>query len=109
LTITEKIPWWTWGTELSLLQKLSPKSAFTLAGGVSGSTHPAWIATNYRVLARYRRNVGRKWLFLEGEPDIHWPRKEDGSRKPVWGGTLRAEILFTGAGPNAADGGGGGP
>jgi hypothetical protein len=99
-SIAEKIPGWTWGTDLSLLQKLSPKSAITFAGGVSGSTRPAWIAQNYRILARYRRNVYRKWLFLEGEPDIHWPRKEDGSRKPVWGATLRAEIVFTGAGPD---------
>jgi len=109
LTITGKSNGWTWGTELSLLQKLSPKSAITFAGGVSGSTRPAWIAQNYRVLARYRRNVWRKWLFLEGEPDIHWPRKEDGSRKPVWGATLRVEILFTGAGPDLPAAGGSGP
>ena len=100
ITITETSRWWTWGTELSLLHKISPKSAITFAGGASGTTHPSWVATNYRILARYRRNVWRKWLFLEGEPDIHWPKKEDGSRKPVWGATLRAEILFTGAGPN---------
>jgi hypothetical protein len=98
-TIAEKSNGWTWGTELSLLQKLSPKSAITVAGGVSGSTRPAWIAQDYRVLARYRRNVYRKWLFLEGEPGLHWPRKEDGSRKPVWGATLRVEILFAGVGP----------
>ncbi|MGZ8460453.1 MAG: hypothetical protein ACXWW2_08495 [Candidatus Deferrimicrobiaceae bacterium] len=109
LAIAEKSNGWTWGTDLSLLQKLSPTSAITFAGGVSGSTRPAWIAQNYRVLARYRWNVWRKWLFLEGEPGIHWPRKEDGSRKPVWGATLRAEILFTGTGPNPRDGGGSGP
>jgi len=106
LEIKEKSNGWTWGTELSLIHKISPKSAFTFAGGVAGSTRPAWIARNYRVLARYRRNVYREWLFLEGEPDVHWPRKEDGSRKPVWGATLRVEILFTGAGPNPPDGGG---
>jgi hypothetical protein len=97
--ISEVTNGWTWGTELSLLHKFSPKSAATFAVGASGSTRPAWIAQNYRVLARYRRNVFRKWLFLEGEPDVHWPRKEDGSRKPVWGATLRVEILFTGVGP----------
>jgi len=107
--IKEKNNGWTWGTELSLLHKLSPKSAITFAAGASGSTRPAWIAQNYRVLARYRRNVWRKWLFLEGEPDIHWPRKEDGSRKPVWGATLRVEILFTGAGPDPQGDGGSGP
>lgn len=106
LTIAEESNGWTWGTELSLLHKLSPKSAVTFAGGVSGSTRPVWIAQNYRGLARYRRNVYRKWLFLEGEPDVNWPRKEDGGRKPVWGATLRAEILFTGTDPQRQDGGG---
>src|SRR5512141_1929287 len=97
--ISEITNGWEWGTELSLLHKISPKSAITFAGGVSGLTRPAWIAQNYRVLTRYRRNIFREWLFLEGEPDVHWPRKEDGSRKPVWGATLRVEILFAGVGP----------
>lgn len=109
LEIREKVSGWTWGTELSLLHKISPKSAAALAAGVSGTTSPAWTAQNYRVLARYRRNVFRKWLFLEGEPDVHWPKKEDGSRKPVWGATLRVEILFAGAEVNPKAGGGSGP
>jgi hypothetical protein len=100
---------WAWGTDLSLLHTFSPKSAITFSGGASGSTKPAWIAQDYRVLVRYRRNVWREWLFLEGEPDIHWPRQEDGSRKPVWGATLRAEILFSGAGLKSREGGGSGP
>ena len=100
ITITEISRWWTWGSELSLLHKLSPKSAITFAVGASGSTHPSWVATDYQVLSRYRRNVWRKWLFFEGEPDIHWPKKEDGSRRPVWGATLRVEILFAGVEPN---------
>ena len=107
--IKEKDSGWTWGTELSLIHKLSPKSAVTLSGGVSGSTQPAWIAQNYRILVRYRRNVWRKWFFLEGEPELHWPRQDDGSRKPVWGATLRAEILFFGAEPNPKDGERSGP
>ncbi|HEY6096576.1 MAG TPA: hypothetical protein VIU83_00870 [Candidatus Deferrimicrobium sp.] len=109
LTIEEKSDGWTWGTELSLLHKLSPKSAISFAAGVSGSTRPAWIAQNYRILSRYRRNVWRKWLFLEGEPYIHWPREEDGSRKPVWGAVLRAEILFAGVEPDPPSGGESGP
>ncbi|HEX8042214.1 hypothetical protein [Candidatus Deferrimicrobium sp.] len=107
--ISEKSNGWTWGTELSLLHKISLKSAITFAAGVSGSTRPAWIAQNYRVLGRYRRNVYRKWLFLEGEPFVRWPKKEDGSRKTVGGATLRVEILFSGVGPNPQDGGSGGP
>jgi hypothetical protein len=109
MTITETDRWWTWGSELSLLHKLSPKSAITFSGGASGSTHPSWVVTNYRILARYRRNVWRKWLFLEGEPFIQWPRKEDGSWEEVWGATLRVEVLFAGAVPNPTGDGGRNP
>jgi hypothetical protein len=96
VTITQESDGWDWGTDLSLLHKLSPKSAVTFAGGVSGATRPAWSAQHHRILARYRRNVLRKWLFLEGEPGIQWHEKEDGSRNPVWEATLRVEILFIG-------------
>jgi hypothetical protein len=109
IEIKEKVSGWTWGSELSLLHKLSPTSAITFAGGVSGSTRPAWIAQNYRVLSRYRRNVWRKWFFVEGEPYIRWPRKEDGSRNPVWGATLRVEILFAGTETKPAADEGSGP
>jgi hypothetical protein len=108
-TITETSRSWTWGSELSLLHKLSRKSAITFAVGASGDTHPSWVATNYRILARYRRNVWRKWFFLEGEPYIRWPREEDGSRNPVWGGILRMEVLFAGTGPDPRKEGGNKP
>jgi len=108
-TIEENGYGWAWGTDLSLLHKFSPKSAITFSGGASGSTEPAWIAQNYRVLARYRRNVWREWLFLEGEPEIHWPRMEDGTRKPLWSATLRAEIVFAGTVLKPQEGAGSGP
>jgi len=108
-TIEENGDGWAWGTDLSLLHAFSPKSAITLSGGASGSTRPAWIAQKYQVLARYRRNVWRKWLFLEGEPYINWPRKEDGSRESVWGAILRVEILFAGTVLTPKKGGGSGP
>jgi len=108
-TIEENGYGWAWGTDLSLLHRFSPKSAITFSGGASGSTEPAWIAQNYRVLARYRRNVWREWLFLEGEPEVHWPRMEDGSRKPVWSATLRAEIVFAGTVLKPQAGTGSGP
>ena len=104
MTITEKSNGWGWGSELSLLHKLSPKSAITFGGGTSGTTRPGWVAQNFRVYTRYRRNVLRKWFFIEGEPGIRWPRKEDGSRPPVWGATVRFEVLFTGSEPPQSPG-----
>jgi hypothetical protein len=108
-TIEENGSGWAWGTDLSLLHKLSPTSAISFSGGASGSTDPAWIAQNYRVLARYRRNVWRKWLFLEGEPEIRWPRQDDGTRKSLWSATLRVEIVFAGTVLNPQEGGGSRP
>jgi hypothetical protein len=108
-TIEENGDGWAWGTDLSLLHAFSQKSAITFSGGASGSTRPAWIAQKYQVLARYRRNVWRNWLFLEGEPEIQWPRLEDGTRKPLWSATLRAEIVFAGTVLTPKKGGGSGP
>jgi hypothetical protein len=95
-TITEVSNGWNWGTELSVLQRLSPYSAITFAANATGPTRPSTVVQNYRVYTRYRRNFLRSWLFFELEPDVNWPRQDDGSRKTVLGGTIRLEINFTG-------------
>jgi hypothetical protein len=94
--ITEQSNGWNWGTELSVFERLSPKSAITFAGNASGPTRPETVVQNYRVYTRYRRNFLRTWLFFELEPDVNWPRQDDGSRRTVWGGTVRVEIDFLG-------------
>jgi hypothetical protein len=95
-TITEQSNGWVWGTEVAILHRLSPKSAITFAGGATGPTRPSTVVGNYRVYARYRRNFKRDWLFFELEPDVNWPRQDDGSHKTVWGGTFRLEVNFQG-------------
>jgi len=66
------------GDGISLLHKLSPKSAITFSA--ASRARPARLdRAELPDPCRYRRNVWRKWLFLEAEPDIQWPRKEDGS------------------------------
>ncbi len=95
-TITQESNGWNWGTELSVLQRLSPNSAVTFAANASGPTRPSTVVGNYRAYTRYRRNFLRYWLFFELEPDVNWPRQEGGGRKTVLGGTVRLEINFTG-------------
>ena len=96
LTIAEGSNGWNWGTEVSVLHRLSDKSAVTVAGSANGPTRPSTVAGNYRVYTTYRRNFAREWLFFELEPDINWPRQDDGGRKAVWGGTFRVEVNFHG-------------
>jgi len=95
-TISENTVGWEWGTEVSVLRRLSPSSAVTFAVNASGQTRPSATVQNYRAYARYRRNIFRDWLFVEIEPDVNWPRRENGKHDTVPGGTVRLETNFTG-------------
>lgn len=83
-------------SDLSVRHLLSRQSAITFGAGIAARTRPSTVVENYRVYTRYRRNFLRSWLYYELEPDINWPREDDGSRKAVLGGTVRLEINFTG-------------
>jgi hypothetical protein len=96
-TISYEIKGVEWGTELSLIRELSPKSAITLTGGVYGNTSIRDWVTNYRVLARYRRNFLRSWLFYELEPEMSWPRSAAGYFPTNFAMTFRIEVAFEGA------------
>lgn len=85
-----------WGSELSLIRELSPKSGITLTGGMYGNTSRDDAVQNYRMLARYRRNFFRNWLFYELEPEVSWPRSADGSFSTNLAFTFRIEVLFQG-------------
>jgi hypothetical protein len=99
-TASEEIKGLEWGSELSLSRQLSPKSAVTLKGGVYGSTTSAAQVGNYRILALYRRNFLRSWLFYELEPQISWPRNLDGTHPATLAFTVRIEIEFRGSTAN---------
>lgn len=97
-TVTQESQGLEWGTELSLLKELSPRSGITLSGGLSGVTDPTTRVETYRILARYRRNFLRPWLFYELEPEISWPRDAAGSYTSAYAFTFRFEIVFQGTG-----------
>src|SRR6185369_1077168 len=86
-----------WGTELSLLHLLSPKSSITFTGGVYGNTGIDDVITNYRLLARYRRNFLRSWLFYELVPELSWPRQADGQFPTNYAMTFVLEVKFKGS------------
>lgn len=96
-TLSHKISGLEWGTELSLLHVLSSKSAVTLTGGVYGNTHVEDMITNFRLLARYRRNFLRSWLFYELVPELSWPRKGDDVFPTNYAMTFVLEVVFKGS------------
>ena len=95
-----------WGTELSMAQKLSPRSAVTIGCGVYGNTREAALVGNYKIFSRYRRNFLRSWLFYELEPEISWPRNAAGQYLAKFAITARIEVVFEGHAANERSGGG---
>lgn len=95
-TYSHEIKGMEWGSELSLIRELSPKSGITLTGGSYGNTSVYDGVGTYRTLARYRRNFLRPWLFYELEPEVAWQRRADGNFSSNAALTFRLEIMFQG-------------
>jgi hypothetical protein len=85
-----------WGSELSLIRELSPDRGITLIGGVYGNTSMDDWVSSYRILARYRQSFLRSWLFYELEPEVSWPRRNDGNFSSTFAFTVRLEVKFEG-------------
>lgn len=99
-TASKEIDGIEWGSEISLAHELSTKSAITLTGGAYGNSSLTPVVHNYRLLALYRRNFLRKWLFYELEPQISWPRSLNGGYPANVAVTFRLEIVFKGSASN---------
>lgn len=93
-TFAEEFTGMEWGSELSWIRELTPKSALTFTGGIYGNTYRAEVIGNYRLLSRYRRNFLREWLFYEVEPEVTWPRNPSGAHESKYALTFRLEVLF---------------
>jgi hypothetical protein len=96
-TASEEIRGVEWGSELSLTRELSRRNAVTLTGGAYGNTRSAGFAQNYRILARYRQNFLRNWLYYELEPEVSWPRHNDDRYPANVAVTFRLEVVFQGS------------
>ncbi len=91
-----------WGSELGLAYDLTAlRLGLYLAGAASGATRPVDQVDLYRVFARVRRDVWRRWLFLELEPEVLWPTAPPLGRHKEHAVTLRAEIAFDARAPAA--------
>lgn len=78
-TLTQRSRGLEWGEELGLTATFG-RSAFALAGGASGATEAGRLVEVWRVLTRARRDVWRRWLFLELEPQVTWTHRPGGGR-----------------------------
>jgi hypothetical protein len=128
-TLSEESAGVEWGAELALLAAFGQRVGGQFGAAVNGRSRPLPLETTavvppdvdrYRLYARLRRDVYRRWLFVELEPEVAWPWDDliarqlalgpatsglggiatlvDGARgrHPVWGIALRVEVQFHG-------------
>jgi hypothetical protein len=99
-----------WFSELALLAYLDPRTGAQLGVAVNGVTYPAVVARDpstfaptrapkldrTRIYTRLRRDVYRRWVFLEVEPEVAWPWSLERGRHSAWGLSFRLEVQFQG-------------
>jgi hypothetical protein len=86
-----------WATELGLAHEFSSlRTAGYAAAAATGLTRPRAEVSLYRIFLRVRRDVWRRWLFVELEPEIGWPLDPQRGRRGVWALTFRLELHFAG-------------
>lgn len=94
--LTERSRGVEWSSELALLRALTRRSAISLSGGLEGAQRAPVSVDRYRILARYRRNLLRQWIYVELEPEIAWPWSADRGRHRELALTFRLEVQFHG-------------
>ena len=85
-----------WGGDLSLMGTLRARIGAQLGFNVSGATRAPVDVDVYRFYLRLRRDVYRKWIFLELDPEYAWPWEPDVGRRGTWAVSLRLEVQFQG-------------
>jgi hypothetical protein len=111
-TVHEVTPGLEWGFEAGLLASVGDRAVAQLAAAINGTTDPVrvfdpvenwtrrshWIG-RYRIFTRFRRDIYRRWLFVELEPELAWPWNVELGRHQAWGLTFRFEVQFQGTEP----------
>jgi hypothetical protein len=75
-TVAEDTEALEWGTDVTAYQSLGNRRAISYTALLRGETGADVPIQNYGVEARYRRNLNRKWLFLQLSASLTWPREE---------------------------------
>jgi hypothetical protein len=84
----------SWGTVLTLYDRLSDVTVLAFDAGATGNTQPDNRVERYRLAVRLRSNFLRDWLFLELEPEYYWPRDALGEYHLFKAITFHVEMQF---------------
>ncbi|HSN91645.1 MAG TPA: hypothetical protein VLS93_10480 [Anaeromyxobacteraceae bacterium] len=94
-----------WATEVGLAHDLQRLRTATYLGfAVTGFGVPRPVVELYRIHTRVRRDLWRRWLFLELEPEIGWPTTVELGRRQVLAVTVRLDVILDGRSPQGDPG-----
>jgi hypothetical protein len=85
-----------WSAEVAALRAFTRTVAGSVGAGMLGATGARANVDRYRVAARIRTDVYRRWLFVELEPEVYWPWNPLGPRDAAGAVTFRVEVQFRG-------------
>jgi hypothetical protein len=98
-TITELSRRFDWQGDVSLAAALRSRVGAVVGWGIAGATKQLQPVSTHRFYVRLRRDVFRRWIFLEVEPEVAYPWTADAGRQQVLAVTLRADFVFQGNEP----------
>jgi hypothetical protein len=94
IRVEENVSGAYWASQLSYSRQVSDQTALLYYTGISGITSPDFIS-DYSVGFRFRKNIGRPWLFAELEPGHSWAKlSEHSSRQGNFYFFLRLEVAI---------------
>jgi hypothetical protein len=74
-TLAEDVSRLEWTSALITFQSLGMRRAISYTGFINGVAKTDVPIRNYGIELRYRRQILREWLFLEGRTSLTWPRE----------------------------------
>lgn len=78
--------------DLGIYQTLDEKRALLYEASAIGMDRPQSEVNDYVLSVRYRQQLNRRWLYLEINPQLHFPKENSYRNTPLL--LLRLETLF---------------
>jgi len=88
LTWTDNTDKFTFFSGPIIYQKINDERGISYNAKIFGESKPTWFVNDYRIEITYRRSILKKWLFMELNPYVHFPKGRD------WESTLGFNLRF---------------
>jgi hypothetical protein len=100
-TVAEDTDGLDWGSNVTAYQSLGSRRAISYTALVRGETAADVSVQNYGAEVRYRQQVFRRWLFIELQSSLTWPRETREEEREINPGIGVGFEMFFGPTPDS--------